>query len=63
MISGLVAWMEVQIDSKDCETWRPLAERNWIESEVTLAKNALKAACGLELETLIPEFKTNRQEE
>ena len=61
VISGLVAWMEVQMDTEGCDIWRALAERNWQESEVTQAKEALKAACGPQLETLVPEFKTNRQ--
>ena len=61
VISGLVAWMEVQMDTEGCEVWRSLAERNWLEGEVTQAKEALKSACGHLLETLVPEFKTNRQ--
>ena len=61
VISGLVAWMEVQMDTEGCEIWRALAERNWLEGEVSQAKEALKAACGPLLETLVPEFKTNRQ--
>ena len=60
VISGLVAWMEVQMDTEGCEIWRALAERNWLEAEVTQAKEALKAACGHLLETLVPDFKTRR---
>ena len=29
VISGLVAWMEVQMDTEGCNIWRALAERNW----------------------------------
>ena len=61
VVSGLVAWIEVQIDSQGPEVWRPLAERNWLEGEVTAAKDAIKAVCGQELLTLYPDFKTNRQ--
>ena len=61
VISGLVAWMEVQMDTEGCEVWRALVERNWLEAEVNQAKEALKAACGPLLETLVPEFKTKRQ--
>ena len=61
VISGLVAWMEVQMDTEGCEIWRGLAERNWSETEVNHAKEALKAACGPLLETLVPDFKTKRQ--
>ena len=38
-----------------------MAERNWLEPEVTAAKEALREVCGQELLTLVPEFKTNRQ--
>ena len=60
-MSGLVAWIEVQVDTLGCDVWRPLAERNWLEGEVTAAKDALREVCGQELLTLVPEFKTNRQ--
>ena len=60
VLSGLVAWIEVQIDTLGCDVWRPLAERNWLEPEVTAAKEALREVCGEELLTLVPEFKTNR---
>ena len=60
VFSGLVAWIEVQLDSQGCEVWRSLAERTWLDHEVTLAKDALKASSGQELETLVPEFKTSR---
>ena len=46
VISGLVAWIEVQIDTLGgCDIWRPIAERNWIDSKVTAAKVALKEVC------------------
>ena len=61
VISGLVAWIEVQMGTEGCDIWRALAERNWVDSEVTLAKEALAGACGHLLETLVPEFKTRRQ--
>ena len=61
VISGLVAWMEGQMDTEGCEIWRGLVERNWSETEVSQAKEALKAACGPLLETLVPDFKTKRQ--
>jgi hypothetical protein len=61
VVSGLVAWIEVQIDTQGCDVWRPLAERNWQEGEVTAAKEALRSVCGQELLTLYSEFKTNRQ--
>ena len=61
VISGLVAWMEVQMNTEGCEIWRGLAERNWLAEEVTLAKDALGAACGGTLDTLVPEFKKKRQ--
>ena len=62
VLSGLVAWIEVQIDTLGgCDTWRPIAERNWLDCEVTAAKEALKEVCGQELLTLVPDFKTNRQ--
>ena len=61
VMSGLVAWVEVQIDTQGCDIWRPLAERNWLEGEVTAAKEALRAVCGPDLLTLYPDFKTNRQ--
>ena len=61
VLSGLVAWIEVQLDTLGCDVWRPLAERNWLDTEVTAAKEALKEVCGQELLTLVPDFKTNRQ--
>ena len=61
VISGLVAWMEVQMNTEGCDIWRGLAERNWLDSEVTHAKEALSSACGDVLTTLVPEFKTRRQ--
>ena len=61
-MSGLIAWIEVQIDTQGgCDIWRPIAERNWLDSEVTAAKEALKEVCGEELLKLVPDFKTNRQ--
>ena len=61
VISGLIAWMEVQMNIEGCDIWRALAERNWSDSEVTIAKEALKSTSGDLLETLVPEFKTKRQ--
>ena len=61
VISGLIAWMEVQMNIEGCDIWRALVERNWSDSEVTLAKEALRSTCGDLLETLVPEFKTKRQ--
>ena len=61
VLSGVVAWIEVQLDQHGSEIWRPLAEKNWLEGEISAAKEALKAVCGQELFTLFPEFKTNRQ--
>ena len=60
VISSLIAWMETQVD-QECDVWRPLAERNWIESEVSQAKEALKAACGPILDNLVPDFSTKRK--
>ena len=53
--------MEVQMNTEGCDIWRGLAERNWGEGEVTLAKEALGSVCGDLLETLVPKFKTKRQ--
>ena len=61
VLSGVVAWIEVQLDQHGSEIWRPLAEKNWLEGEISAAKEALRAVCGQELLTLYPEFKTNRQ--
>ena len=62
-MSGLVAWIEVQIDTQGgCDIWRPIAERNWLDSEVTAAKEALKEVCGEELLKLVPDFKQTGKE-
>ena len=60
LLSGLVAWIEVQLDKQGNEVWKPLAERNWLDHEVTAAKEALKEVCGEQLKILVPEFKTKR---
>ena len=41
VISGLVAWIEVQISTENCDTWKALAEKQWLDEEVTQAKEAL----------------------
>ena len=52
--------MQAQIDRFGGDNWRSLAERCFSPSEVTSAKEALKSAKGSVLETLLPDFKTNR---
>ena len=44
VLSGLVAWIEVQIDTLGCDMWRPLAERNWLEPEVTRKVRKLRTS-------------------
>jgi hypothetical protein len=46
-----------------CEVWRPLADRNWLDHEVTAAKEALRAASKHKLEKLPcwQKFKIQRK--
>ena len=60
VISGVITWIQAQIDTLGSDIWRSLAERCFLAKEVTAAKDALKGAKGTVLETLMPEFKTNR---
>ena len=60
VISGVITWIQAQIDTFGSDIWRSIAERCFLPSEVTAAKEALKCAKGTELEILVPEFKTNR---
>ena len=60
VISGVITWMQAQIDTFGTDIWRSLAERCFLAGEVTAAKEALRSARGPVLETLLPEFKTNR---
>ena len=61
VLSGIVAWIEVQLDTVGNTLWRPLAEKNWSESEISAAKEALRATCCQDLTSLYPDFKINRQ--
>ena len=61
VLSGIVAWIEVQLDTVGNTIWRPLADKSWSESEISTAKEALRATCGQDLINLYPDFKTNRQ--
>ena len=63
VISGIVTWIEAQIDTQVTDAWKSLAERCLLEGEVTAAKDALKNASGQVLETLVPEFKKKRSGE
>ena len=60
VISGVITWIQAQIDTLGSDIWRSLAERCFLAKEITAAKDALKSAKGPVLETLLPEFKTNR---
>ena len=60
VISGVITWMQAQIDTLGGDIWRSLAERCFLAGEVTAAKDALRCAKGTELLTLLPDFKTNR---
>ena len=60
VISGVITWIQAQIDTLGSDIWRSLAERCFLAKEVTAAKEALKGAKGPILETLLPEYKTNR---
>ena len=60
VISGVITWIQAQIDTLGSDIWRSLAERCFLAKEITAAKDALKSAKGTALETLLPEFKTNR---
>ena len=60
VISGVITWMQAQLDTLGAEIWRSLAERCFQAGEVTAAKDALKNAKGPTLEKLVLEFKTNR---
>ena len=63
VMSGLVAWIEVQIDTQGgCDIWRPIADRNWLDSEVTAAKEALKEVCGEELLKLVPDKQARSEQ-
>ena len=46
VISGVVAWVAMQMDMNAEGVWMELAEACWSELEVTKAKKVLKAACG-----------------
>ena len=62
VISGVVTWIEAQIGTHGNEIWKPLAERCFLDVEVTAAKEALKSAKGVVyLESLVTDFKKNRQ--
>ena len=61
VISGIVTWIEAQIDSQTSDAWRSLAVRCFLDGEVTAAKEALKSAKGIVLENLLTDFKTKRQ--
>ena len=60
VISGVITWMQAQIDTLGGDIWRSLAERCFLATEVTAAKDALRNAKGQELLNLVPDFKTNR---
>ena len=63
VISGLVAWMEAQMDTQGSDIWLSLAERCFQDSEVSAAKEALKLASGTALEALVTDFNKNRKGE
>ena len=61
VISGVVTWIGAQVDTQTSDAWKSLAMRCFQEGEVTAAKDALKGARGKELESLVIDFKKNRQ--
>ena len=61
VVSGVVTWIVAQIGTHGTEIWKSLAERCFSEVEVTAAKEALKSARGDVLNTLVKDFKVNRQ--
>lgn len=56
----MVTWVGAQLDTQSNDAWKSLAERSFLDNEVTAAKEALKNAKGAVLENLYPEFKTKR---
>ena len=60
VVSGMITWMEAQMETHGSIIWLSLAERCFQDKEVNQAKEALKAAKGTLLETLVPDFKKNR---
>ena len=61
VISGVVTWIGAQVDTQTSDACNSLAMRCFQEGEVTAAKDALKGARGKELESLVIDFKKNRQ--
>ena len=60
IISGVVTWVAAQIDTQVNDGWKSLAERCFMDEEVTAAKDTLKNSRGQVLENLVPEFKIKR---
>ena len=61
VFSGIVSWIEVQLDSQGFEIWKQLAEKHWLDQEVSAAKEALRAVSGDKLLTLYPDFNDKVQ--
>jgi hypothetical protein len=58
VISGVVAWIQINNGSAATNIWRKIAEEHWAEEEVTAAKTALVAAAGEErVKGLVPGLK------
>ena len=61
VISGVITWIDAQIETHGSHVWKSLAERCFRDEEVTAAKEALKDAKGAVLDNLVTGFKTNRK--
>ena len=54
VISGVVSWIAAQIDTQTNDAWKSLADRCFQEGEISAGKEALRAAKGTALESLVP---------
>ena len=46
IISGVITWIGVQVDTQTTDAWKSLAERCFLPEEISLAKECLKSAKG-----------------
>ena len=56
IMSGVVAWIQINYNSGASDIWRKIAEQSWKDEEVTAAREAIKAAVGEKLDTLVPDM-------
>ena len=62
IMSGIVAWIQVNYNHRATDFWKKRAEQSWKNEEVTAAREAIKAAAGEKLETLVPGMAKKRTE-